>query len=844
MVKCCVRLEHPDQALTVLRQAMKQLPTSRNCGFEAFMRFYVLCERWDLVMEAWRILRRINDQTVYKRELDRMMHLDTTALPSLRDPENFPAFLANLKKWADSIPPRKPGRTPPLDDELAEFLLKGCLSYITRPYALWMGDVWEDVWGYITKRPGWLITKSDWVRTVSYLAGNSQDSKATRQYERLRPRNLQFVPVAVMNKVLKCYARLGNLQGMRMLWDDIYVMSDAKCPDRESYSVLMAAVARLGNPRAVLDIFAQYEEGFAPGSPQELSHLIQAYVRVGDLRNAISWFDRLKDYGITPNVVLYNILINGYRNAGDVDGAAHRIQEMLDRELKPDGYTYTIILQMCASRGDVAAAEGIFNLVKQSGLGLTPLSYEALTSVYVAVNDMDKAEAVLEKVIGLSFDQPPTPVWNTVLSAHAVLGNDERVSQIFELMHRQNIPFDYHTYGIVMHSLCVAGKMEAAEQTLAYMKEANIHLSSDKYAILMVGYLRLRDYHMVWETFKKMLRDGLKADSKTLAVLVKAYAHAEVQEYAEVEGSAVLLKSTEKFLKDVTDEVREVDLSTYDSVKSATPPWLFTPLINVYLHKSAWDRATDVFIRFLQISVAEDPRLPPNVEMYISMMRVFLKAGDIEGVRAMWRGLKSKAVRRHKSVGFEKPGQEKILEKHVYGLCSPLSIFIRALARVRDVDGITAEVKSLQEAGYLLDNTNWNDYVQALVLAGKLTEAAEVCEKNLMGKWREFRLYFFYQDPVMRGIAGRELPQVRPFVRTIEAIATELSGLEQLRKRGDPTAKATLVDIFRNAPATWEACDGLEDMEGRASKEMMFRLQKSEEMWAARRNAIASRSFL
>lgn len=841
MVKCYMRLEYPERALIVLRQAMKRLVNSRNCGFEAFIRFYVLRERWDLIMEAWLVLRRINNRTVYKRERDRMMHLDTTALPSLRDPENFPKFLANITKWANSIPPRKPGCTPPPDDELAEFLLKGCLSYITRPHATWTGDFWDEAWDYITKRPGWLITKSDWVRTISYLAGNSQDAKATERYEQLRPRKPQFVPVAVMNQVLKCYARLENFKGMQVLWDDMYVISDAGRPNRESYSVLMAAIARRGNPRAVLDIFSQYSEEFAPGSPQELSHLIQAYVRVGDLRNAILWFDRLKRFRITPNVVLYNILINGYRNAGDVDGASQRIQEMLDRELKPDGYTYTIILQMCASRGDVAAAEGIFNLVKQSGLELTPYSYEALASVYVAVNDMEKAEAVLEKVAGLSFDQPPTPVWNTVLSAHAVLGNDERVNQMFELMHRRNVPFDYHTYGIVMHSLCVAGKMEAAEQTLDYMKEANFHIASDKYAILMVGYLRLRDYHMVWETFKKMLRDGLKADFKTLAVLVKAYAHAEVQEFAEVRGSAVLLKSTEKFLKDVTSEVREVDLSAYDSVKGATPPWLFTPLINVYFHKSAWDRATDVFIRFLQISAVEDPHLPPNVEMYIAMMHVFLRGGDIEGVRAMWLGLKSKAVRRHKSIGLEKTSQENILERYAYDLCSPLSIFIRAMARIKDIDAIAAEVKSLQDSGYLLDNINWNDYVQALILAGKLTEAARMCEKNLMGRWREFRLYFFYQDPVMRGVEGRELPPVRPFVRTIEAIATELSGMEQLRKRGDPNAKAALVDIFRNAPATWEACDGLEDMEGRASKEMMFRLQKSEEMWAARR---AGRSHL
>jgi len=830
-VKCYIRLDHPVRALEILQSNVKRTRSSRNSGFEAFIRFYVLRERWDLVMEAWRILRGAEDGIVQDRARDRMMHLDTTALPTLRDPENFPKFVEKVRRWADTIPERERlGQAPPLDDELAETLMKGCLSYITRPEAPWMGVLWEDTWLYIRHRYGWMITKSDWERTISYLAGTFQDDKAVYRYSRFRVHKPKGMSLDVMNQVLRCYARLEDLRGMQILWGDILVFSDARRPNRESYSILMAALARRGDSGGVKELLRRYMEEFTLESPQELSHIMQAHIERGELRDVVFWFESMpREYGIKPDVVSYNTLINAYRRVGDVDGAARRVQEMLDCGLKPDTTTYNTLLKMCASRGDVAGAENIFNLIKQSGFQLDPYAYEALASAYVAVKDMDKAEAILKQVTELSSDISPTPIWNTVLSAHAAMGNDERVNQIFELMHQREVPFDYYTYGIVMHCLCLAGKMESAEQTLTYMKEAKFHINTDKYAILMVGYLRLGEFRMVWETFKRMLDDGLKADFKTLAVLLKSYAHAEVEEDSDVAGEMVHLAATEKTLDEITTEVRDLDLASFDSVKSATPPWLFTPLINVYFHKQAWDHAISIFARFLRVSEKEEYGASPNFQMYKSMMRVYHAGGDVEGVRHMWEGLKAFAVQLHKAIDLKQSNRRAVLDVYRNEVCSALSILIKAMAETKDIDTIDEEVKSIQGFGYELDNVNWNDYVQALVLAGKLTRAAEVCEKNLMSRWHDVRLYFFYQDPSMRGEEGKELPTVRPFIRTIEAIATELKSLEELRKRGDPTAKGLLVDIYRNAPTTWEACDGLEDLEGRASKEMMFRLQKSGE---------------
>jgi len=818
LVKCFLRVGDPQGALQVLEEGAEILPLARNVGFEAFMRHHIMIERWDMVKKAWEILRGSHEITD-----DRRRELNTTALPSLRDSDGAEAVIRKIIHFVENVPGPRDLRYDPLEAELAEDLLKGCLSYITRPHAKWT-RLWEELWNLIESK-GWLITKSSFERTVAYLAGSRQDGVATKWYLAFRRRRPDHIPVVIMNKILHCYARLQDYDGLQQVFDDIYDFSAERMPNQESYSILMAAVAKRGDAESVHRILMQSLEHHAPSNPQELNHIMQSYVERGEIHDVIVWFDRISEmYGLEPDVISYNTLVNAYSRAGDVDGAALRVQEMLNKGLKPDQWTYNILLNMCGGRGDIAGAENIFDMIVHSGHEPDSYSYQALITAYVAAKEIEKADALLAHIADLHTASAGnlTPIWNTVIAAHAAKRNDERVAQIFQMMSEKEIPFDYYTYGMVMHSLCVAGRMDSAEETLQFIKDSNFLISSDKYAILMVGYTRLRDFRKVWETFQKMLDDGLKADFNTLAVLLKSYAHAEVEEFAEIEGDIVHLLSTEKILNEVMREPASLDRNSFHSVKTATPPWLFTPLINVYFKKSAWDRAIDIFNRFLQISAAEKYGAPPNLQMYKSMMQVYRAGGDMEGVRSMWHGLRTTAMHFHKSI----TGRKAIMEPYRLDLCGALSILIRAMADIKDIKAIESEIESLQQAGYELDNVNWNDYVQALILAGELMKGAMVCEKNLMMYWKELRLYFMYSDVTMRGGEGVVMPPVRPFVRTIEAIGTELKRLDERRKAGDSDAKAQLVAIFRDAPTTWEACDGLEDMESRASKEMVYRLQR------------------
>lgn len=819
VVECLVRLDKSDHALFILEKYIYSLGNTKDSGFEVFMAYYIKHGKWDLVLKAHQLL--------LKDDLGRGLESRRRQLHTNRISRLVPNFFEKVSAWAEDIPSQKGWKRLP-EDHLAEDLMKGLLSSITGPHAVW-DPQWANVWFFIRKRGTWQMTKATWERNIAYLAANRRDSMAVDKYLKYRRRGVADAPTELLNRVLLCFSRLQDFEGMKLVFDDFFVLTNSKQPNRQSYSILMAALAKQGDSKAVQEILKNYMQRYPLETPQEISHMMQVYAVRGELDEVVAWFERIStDFGLVPDVVNYNTLINAYGKAGDVDGASRRVQEMLDRGLQPDDITYNIIMDMCARRGDVKGAESVFNLAKQRGYNLSGFSYQALASAFVTVRNMESADRVLEQVINMRFSESVTPIWNTVLSGHATIGETERVNQIFRVMQKNNIPFDYYTYGIVMHSLCLVDKMDMAENTLNFMREAGFHINSDKYAILMVGYTRLGEFQKVWDTFKRMLDAGIRADFSTLAVLLKAYALAEVAEFVDMEGDAVHLVTTEGLLDQVLEEAGDLDLTSFDTIKTATPPWLFTPIINVYSKQGAWGRAIQLFHKFLDIASSQRGS-NLNLQMYRAMMQVYHGARDIEGVISMWSGLKERALRLHKPVSIGQPGSEQsVLALYRNELAGGLSVYVRAMARNFDIEAIDAEIEVLQKSGYQLDNINWNDYVQALVLCGQIVKAVTVCEKQLMSTWPQIKLYFFYSDEQVRGDQGLVLPPIRPFIRTIETIATELRILNRMRKRGDNTAQLALVEIFRSAPCTWEACDGLEDLESRSSKEMLYRLQRDE----------------
>jgi pentatricopeptide repeat-containing protein PET309 len=115
------------------------------------------------------------------------------------------------------------------------------------------------------------------------------------------------------------------------------------------------------------------------------------------------------------------------------------------------------------------------------------------------------------------------------------------------------------------------------------------------------------------------------------------------------------------------------------------------------------------------------------------MMAVSLRVHDYGNVQELWELAFERAKKQGQPVQLSK--RAKVLPFHKYALSRSLSIQIISLSRQHNFGKLTRTKKEIEEAGFVLDNRNWNLYIQCLVQAHRYRTAFELCEVELMDGW-------------------------------------------------------------------------------------------------------------
>ncbi|KAI5781478.1 hypothetical protein EDC01DRAFT_665875 [Geopyxis carbonaria] len=829
LIRAYLLLGDSPRALEYLEEMLVSRESVRNHGFELFMAFYAARGDWTMVHNAYKILRG-GEITVRGKKVKRQDYrfvLDTARMPALE-----PTYIDSVYEWARSL--KKPCNQITKElDQLAEDLMKGCLYFLSQPGSKWLPK-WDQLWEFIVQRERWVLSRNKWERLLRCLVSSRRGDFALQEFWKFhhskRPRK---IAMPILNGLLDLLGERGDLEGMQQLMDVVFLYSNDKRPNRHTYNITMKHMARHGEVDSVKSLLDQFLQRYKPINSKQFAHIMQAHAKRGELAEVVKWFNLISEkYGFKPGVLCYNILITAHGKYGHVNQALRLVGQMRSRGVKPDIWTYAALVEMSANRGDVATAEGVIDLVRKVGLEPGYHMYRALVAAFVSTKELDKAKEILRAYEQEFPTNQQTKIWNTVITGYLSANDTQTAQALFEEMISKNVPFDSHTYGIFMHSLCISENVVAAGETLEYLKNAGFPIGADKYAILMIGYTQIGDFQQVWKIFQMMMDDNIPPNFSTLAILLKAYANYERLENQDKGIRSTKLISAEAILKQITTQFSGVlDLTSPEPLKSALPPWIFTPLIKIYTEEGAWMRAIKHFNTFLDTQGFRGAE--PNLKMYENMMQVYQQSGDVSAMKAMYASLKEKAQVYFSAVDLDANNPDKqVLRVHRYKLAAPLSIFIEAMANVDDIHAIREEIYDLHSAGYRLNNKNWNDFVQALTVSGNLLEALEVCEKYLMSPEVEASNYYRYRNPRLRkgGFVGRNISERQPFVRTLEAIATELKVLSH-RRLDDREAEKLLFAAEKAAPATLRACDSLEDLEERVEKEIEYRKAKINKLY-------------
>ncbi|KAL1215041.1 Pentatricopeptide repeat-containing protein DOT4 [Cardamine amara subsp. amara] len=261
----------------------------------------------------------------------------------------------------------------------------------------------------------------------------------------------ESIDVSLCNALMDAYAKCGELEAMRKLFDTREVSNQI------SWTTLVTAYSQSSEWEEALSVFSQmremgfhpnqitfsgvlascaslcfleygqqvhsltYKTGFAKDKCVE-SVLIDMYAKCGSVRDAVKVFESLKD----PDVISWTAMISGYAQHGMAKDALELFRKMELVFPKPNSVTFLCLLFACSHGGLVDDGLRYFHLMEEK-YGLVPEieHYACVVDILGRVGRLTEAWKFIMKMP----IEPNEKVWSTLLGACRVHGNI-RLAQI------------------------------------------------------------------------------------------------------------------------------------------------------------------------------------------------------------------------------------------------------------------------------------------------------------------------------------------------------------------------------------------------------------------------------
>ncbi|KAI4170166.1 MAG: hypothetical protein LQ343_005172 [Gyalolechia ehrenbergii] len=573
-----------------------------------------------------------------------------------------------------------------------------------------------------------------------------------------------FAPTPkLMEAVLRRCNRTRNSQGMYDLLNDYRRLYGV--PPRPAYRLLMSQLARQGDFATVDQLFHESMARFGHGDEGDISdlapQLLTACYRRAEVDRAVGVIDYLqKRYGYSPDLRVWNILLATYARVGDCDGAVALWKRLETKDLRPDSSSYGILVGMFAKRSDYEAANALYKQAVSEGVKPNVEMVSSLVMALATNDRLDEAQKIAEEAIETdlgaeqcqeeTYPEPHTftRMWNILLGQYAMKGQLDKVFDVQKRMHELGVAFDGLTYAALMQSLCIQKLPAAAQKILkSVMPKHAIRPTALHYAIVISGFVGLRNYPVIFSLQKRMAEDGIRPTFSTQNALLRLASQIDQRERALDKSKTDTFQAirAESILSETIDSIDPTELATLGPTKFAqtNPPNIalqmsyFSYVIALYGRKKAFEKVTEIYNKYILTIGKADANLEadPPIEILSALMVSYNKAGEYDETKKCWQLAleKSKEIARKANADTSQPGW--VLYKYRFILTLPLTRYMQSLQATSGVDELSAIIASLQRDGFQLSVHNWNKYVQVLVRDKDPVLAYEICEQQLMDGW-------------------------------------------------------------------------------------------------------------
>ncbi|KAG1346390.1 pentatricopeptide repeat-containing protein, chloroplastic [Cocos nucifera] len=322
------------------------------------------------------------------------------------------------------------------------------------------------------------------------------------------------------NNILCYFGELRRWTEVSQLFD---WMQKHKKLNFASYSSFIKYMGISHNPMKALQAYDSIPDKSLKVNVSICNSLLGCLVKNGRFESSIKLFNRMKDDGLSPDLVTYSTLLSGCRKVKNgYSKAMQLVQELENKGLHMDGVIYGTLLATCASNNLCEEAESYFQQMKDEGCPPNLFHYSSLLNAYSVDGNYMKAEKLVNdmKSSGLV---PNKVILTTLLKVYARGGLFEKSKELLAELELLGYAEDEMPYCLLMDGLAKAGHIHETKALFAEMKQK--HVKSDGYAhsIMISALCRsglLKEGRMLAKEFEANCN---KYDLVMLNTLLRAY---------------------------------------------------------------------------------------------------------------------------------------------------------------------------------------------------------------------------------------------------------------------------------------------------------------------------------
>ncbi|XP_030527442.2 pentatricopeptide repeat-containing protein At2g22070 [Rhodamnia argentea] len=203
--------------------------------------------------------------------------------------------------------------------------------------------------------------------------------------------------------------------------------------------------------------------------------MLSMHMLSGHVDLAVAQFDMMDE----RDIVSWNSMIAGFNQHGHDTEALNFFSRMLkDRSLKPDKFTLASVLSACANLENIRLGKEIHAYMVKSVFDMSNAVENALISMYAKSGEVETARQIVEKCGTSNMD---IIAFTALLDGYVKLGDINPARQIFDLQMERDVV---------------------------------------TWTAMIVGYVQNGLNDDAIEIFKRMLREGPRPNSYTLAVML------------------------------------------------------------------------------------------------------------------------------------------------------------------------------------------------------------------------------------------------------------------------------------------------------------------------------------